>query len=454
MNPPQPLPIVVTPTAPGPESALAALLQFEAGIRRQASEAELGYFVANESRAILGHDQLLVFGRKMVGDELKVVCVSSLASTDRQAPVIQAIESRVAALLMQTSVGATQPISLAGHGPDDPLTSYPFGHGIWAPLRDATGHCFGGLLTAHAAPPPPETALRLARVAETTAHAWRALSGNRPTRRIRKPTRAEKRGLWLLAAVIALFPVRISVLAPFEVVPERPFVIAAPYDGVIDRIHAAPNAAVRQGQLIITLEDMQVRGQLAEAEERLRVAAARIERASSAAFADNEEAASLGTLRAEQEVAAAELAQLQEAAQRTQITAPRAGMLLYSDRRDWEGRAVRVGEPIVQLADPAAVVVRVDLPTREQIDLRPDAPARLWLDAEPLWARDARVLSASFQARMTADEILSFAVIVRPAGEPLRIGSRGTAKLYGGWAPLIYAVLRRPIAALRQTIGL
>ena len=34
-----------------------------------------------------------------------------------------------------------------------------------------------------------------------------------------------------------------------------------------------------------------------------------------------------------------------------------------------------------------------------------------------------------------------------------RVGLKGTARLTGRWVPLAYWVLRRPLAALRQTIG-
>ena len=56
--------------------------------------------------------------------------------------------------------------------------------------------------------------------------------------------------------------------------------------------------------------------------------------------------------------------------------------------------------------------------------------------------------------RSTADAILAFAITAKPVGATPRIGSRGTAKLYGQWVPLSYALLKRPIASLRQYIGL
>jgi hypothetical protein len=37
---------------------------------------------------------------------------------------------------------------------------------------------------------------------------------------------------------------------------------------------------------------------------------------------------------------------------------------------------------------------------------------------------------------------------------PPRLGIRGTAQLYGDRVPMIYYILRRPVAFLRQWVGL
>jgi hypothetical protein len=36
----------------------------------------------------------------------------------------------------------------------------------------------------------------------------------------------------------------------------------------------------------------------------------------------------------------------------------------------------------------------------------------------------------------------------------LRVGLKGTAKLSGPWVPLVYWMLRRPLAVIRQHVGL
>jgi multidrug resistance efflux pump len=435
--------------------ALAALVQFEAELRRKSGVPELLYHVANDSRRVLEHDQLFVLGTRLIGERMKILAVSGVVAVDAQAPLIDAIERLVAAKRAEADGDGALEWLVADDGAFlDALADYPFKAMQWQPLKDANGQVFGGLLAARARAAGPESSARLAHVADSVAHSWRALTRDRPVRRLRRIGPRERTGFAVLAAVIALFPVRMSVLAPAEVVGERPFVIAAPYDGVIARIDVAPHSQVRAGQRLMALEDVEVRNAYLQAQQRLEVARARYERATSAAFSDQESAASLETLRAEFDVAQAEFRLTSDQADRSQILAPRAGTVIYTDRRDWEGRAVAVGEPIMQLVDPRRAVVRVDMPTGEQMTLAAGDDARIWLDAQPLWAIDGRVEQASYQARETADGVMAFAIIVRPHGQPPRIGSRGTAKLYGNWVPLIYSVLRRPIAGLRQSIGL
>ena len=176
--------------------------------------------------------------------------------------------------------------------------------------------------------------------------------------------------------------------------------------------------------------------------------------ATSAAFANAEQAREIGPLQAELELAQADFAYARDIMGKSQIKAPKSGMAIYSDRRDWEGRAVNVGDAILQIADPKDIAYRIDLPTKEQMRLEPGASVKVWLDAQPLWALDGTIENASYLARPTADGILAFAVTAKPVGGAPRIGSRGTAKLYGQWAPFIYTILRRPIASARQYLGI
>jgi hypothetical protein len=444
-NPPVPL---IRLDQPDPAS-LAALLQYEGDVRRQASVDELVYFITNESRRIVQYDQMFICREAMAGDGFRIIGASSIAIVDRNAPLIHAIESG----LSKRSKEAAD-VDAEIWSDDASIADYPFHHWRWQPIVDRSGHVFAGLLLARATPWREADAIRTARIAETAGHSWLALTGDKPVRKLPKLDRKKRR--WLIAALVigALFPVRMTALAPVEVVAARPFVVSAPYAGVIARVEVAPNAMVKEGQPVLTFEDIKVRNELQQASEKVAVAKAKVERATSASFADKDQAREIATLQAEYDLAKSDYAYARDLMGKSQIAAPRAGMAIYSDRRDWEGRAVNTGDPILQIADPKAIAYRIDLPTKEQMRLEPGAPVKVWLDAQPLWALDGRIEQASYQARPTADGILAFAVTAKPEGDAPRIGSRGTAKLYGQWVPFAYSLLKRPIASARQFFGI
>lgn len=431
---------------------LAALLQYEAELRRQASEMELVYFLANETRRLLGYGQMAVLRLPRVGDRMQVVAVSSLATIDRNAPLIRTMERVVHAAAAK---GGGAAAFLARDRDDDAsLDDYPFGAWFWQPLLDAEGKPFAGLLVARATPLEPAEITRVERVAETAAHAWRALNGPRPVKRLRRLKRRERRAIAVAASLIALFPVRLSTLAPVEVVADRPYTLSAPFAGLIQRIEVAPNTPVRRGQPLVRFDDVRPRNELTLAAERLAVASARAERASSAAFGSAEASREIAIVRAERDLAQAEHDYARDVLAQSVLRAPRDGIAIYSDRRDFEGRAVNIGDPILQIANPGRVRFRVDLPAREQISLTPGAPVKVWLDGQPLWAVDAALETASYAARTTAEGVLAFALVARPLGATPDIGARGTARVEGRCVPLVYAVLRRPITAVRQTLGI
>jgi multidrug resistance efflux pump len=448
---PEPIELQIPRVVPPEQASLAALLQFEAEVRRQPTEAELIYHVANESRRIVGYDQMFVLRHARIGDGYHVIAASSIAVVDRNAPLVSFIEASVSRLDV-AEAQAFDAVAYAKTG-DDALDDYPFHAWHWQPMRDSDGTVFAGLLIARAEPLREGEAFRVARIAETVEHGWRALAGGKPVKPVKKLGKRERRGVAIVLGVIALLPVRMTALAPVEVVAARPFVIAAPFAGVVQRLEIPPNSPVRKGQPLVQFEDTKLRNELGIATEKLAVARARVERASSAAFGAAEESREISITRAEFELAQAEHAYATDMMTKSRINAPRAGMAIYTDRREWEGRAVNTGEAIMQVADPRDVSLRIDLPAHEQMALETGAPVKIWLDSQPLWSLDARLERASFQARMTPENVLAFALTAKPLASSPRIGSRGTARVYGRWVPLAYSMLKRPISSARQYLG-
>lgn len=447
-------PVIIQHPAATDQAGLAALLQFESDVRRRASVNELVYHVANETRRIVDYDQMFVLRRPLAGQGFHIIGASSISIVDRNAPLILAIEKAIAGMSADVGADALHDFSATAWSDDPSIADYPYHAWTWQPLADRSGSVFGGLLLARTEPLREAERVRVARVAETVSHAWDALAGGKPVRRLPVLDSKYRRLALIGLAIIAMFPVRLTALAPVEVVAARPFVVSAPYPGVIARMEVSPNALIKAGQPVLTFEDVKVRNELEQTTEKVAVAKARLERATSAAFTDADQAREIATLRAELDLALADNSYARDLMRKSQVLAPRNGMAIYSDRRDWEGRAVNTGDPIMQIADPRAIAYRVELPAKEQMTLAPGADVKVWLDAQPLWALNATVEQASYQARPTAEGVLAFAVTAKPDGDAPRIGSRGTAKLYGQWVPLAYSLFRRPIASVRQTLGL
>ena len=85
---------------------------------------------------------------------------------------------------------------------------------------------------------------------------------------------AKKRNRWILAGllVLSLFvPVRLSVLAPAEVVALNATAVAAPQDGVVGSFAVAPNAKVKAGDLLFSLDDSSLLNRLAVARKALEI---------------------------------------------------------------------------------------------------------------------------------------------------------------------------------------
>ncbi|MGK5054946.1 hypothetical protein [Janthinobacterium sp. RB2P8] len=72
----------------------------------------------------------------------------------------------------------------------------------------------------------------------------------------------------------------------------------------------------------------------------------------------------------------------------------------------------------------------------------------------PLGTVAGVLTQSSYEPTLSGEGVVAYHLKADLApGEPVqRIGLKGTAKLYGGWAPLICHVLRKPLAVARRTL--
>ena len=256
-----------------------------------------------------------------------------------------------------------------------------------------------------------------------------------------------------MLAVLCI-PVRLTVLAPGELVPANPATIRSPLEGVIARFDVKPNEAVKKGQPLFDFDEAELASRAQVAEQALATAEAEYRQALQLALTDGKSKAQLATLQGKIEERRAETDFLQGQAARARVTAPRDGIALFDDPSEWIGRPVVTGERIMRIAAPQDVEVEAWLAVGDAIPLVPGAPVKLYLAAGPLDAVDAHVRYVGYEAVQRPDG--SFAYRVRATLDETsgqRVGLKGTAKLSGDRVPVAYWIIRRPLAAIRQALG-
>ncbi len=260
--------------------------------------------------------------------------------------------------------------------------------------------------------------------------------------------------LGLFLSVCLFFPVRLSVLAPSELVPSNPVLIRAPLDGVIGQFSVKPNEPVKSGQLLFDFEEATLLSRRDVARQVLATAEAEYRQQVQQALSDSKAKAQLTVLigRISEKHAEAEFVEGQVS--RSHVLAPQSGIALFDDPSEWVGRPVQTGERIMRIADPDAVEVEAWVAVGDAVPIAVGSPLSLYLNASPLFSLAAKVRYMSHDAVQRPDGSFAYRVRAKLISKTShRIGLKGTARLNGEHVPLIYWIIRRPLAVIRQTIG-
>ncbi|WP_421549370.1 efflux RND transporter periplasmic adaptor subunit [Pseudomonas sp. QD4] len=436
------------PLTASAEQVFARFLDLERQTRAAATLDQLAYSLVNDGQALFGfrHAALLIAG--------KVRAVTGVSSLDPNAPFVAFVEQAVAQLAklnqsQQARVVAPEALNEALRADWQSLSAAQV---FWLPLLDRKGEVFGGLWLARDTPWSPAEQVLLAQLGDTYSHAWGALHPRQPWR-----LRWTRKRQLLLAAIVLLgllIPVRQSVLAPAEVVPLGGRVVAAPLDGVIAEFLVKPNQSVKTGDLLLRFESTTLTAQADVAARALGVAEAELKANAQRAFADAESNSKLDLLAARVEQKRAERDYARELLKRSEVRAERDGIAVFADAERWTGKPVQTGERLMEIADPNQAELRIELAVGDAIALEPQAEVALFLDSDPLQRHLATLEHAAYEAQPTAGGQLAYRLDASFLQAPPRIGLRGTAKIFGERAPLALYLLRRPLAGLRQSVGL
>ena len=140
---------------------------------------------------------------------------------------------------------------------------------------------------------------------------------------------------------------------------------------------------------------------------------------------------------------------------RSQVLAPSDGIALFDESSEWAGRPVTTGERVMRLAAPDDKEIEAWVAIGDAIPLPPGARVQLYLSASPTESLSGRLRYISHEAQRRPDGSSAYrlrATLDAPTTQ--RIGGKGTARVAGEEVSLGYWMLRRPLGAVREWLGL
>ncbi len=441
---------------------LSKIIILEGDIRKVITINEFAVLAVNETHKVVPYFQCFMWRRSKFG-KLSIQAVSGASQVDSDSPSVRSIVKIVKFLSEKFKDKSLTPFDATPDNVsfyDEWVEMLP-PNTLWCEFTDAktVRKLSAGLLFFRETPFNNSDLAAVTPLLDAYRYTWYRLEKVRKENRslLGGFTRSRFFKYLILGSVIALMflPVRESVLAPSTVVPRKPVVVGSPIGGVVDRFHVQPNQLVKQGDLLISLDDRDIRNEVAIAAQELETAKAEYLRAAQRSFSDEDS-------KSEIELQKTRVAQraLQKDFAEARLTQPRIyagrdGVAVFTDENDWLGRPVSVGERIMTLADPDEKQLDIFMPIDDALYLDPGAEVRLFLNADPTRPLKGRLTQTSYEPTDNGGSLsYNLKAQIEDDADFSRLGWQGTVKVYSNdRVTLFYYLFRKPISSTRQLFG-
>jgi multidrug resistance efflux pump len=257
----------------------------------------------------------------------------------------------------------------------------------------------------------------------------------------------------VVAAAILLFlvfcPMPMRVTGDALIAPLHLVTIAAPVDGNVQAVYVHEGQRVAAGDVLAALNDWQWRTDLAAADAKYQAAMLTMEDDLAHGSAQS------GADRAQAEFLRAEVARISSRLQSAQLRSPIDGVVVTPNLENVAGKHLLAGDTFAQVLDLKTAVVRIAVSEADAALLAPGQHAAVKLDSFPqqTWHDSVSLVSPQAQVDETKGERNFVAEVpVANTNAMLRDGMSGKAKVFIGWRPAGYVLLRRPALWLWQTL--
>lgn len=261
-----------------------------------------------------------------------------------------------------------------------------------------------------------------------------------------------------IASLLSLFVIHmpLRVVGPCEVIPDKPFIITAPLEGIIESIVVQPGQNIKKDEVLFLYDAKVPEEELKVAQKQVQIIQAEITRAKSLAFKDKKALAELAILQLKLKKEQVQLDLANYKANQLKVKSPIEGVVILEDPDEWRGHPVRVGEKVLMVSDPNLTKVRIWIPESDNISLNREEPVKVILNINPNETYLARIRYVATNTVMNEKGVPSVIAeaewIENPEG--VKLGLKGTAIMYGENVTLLYWLARRPWTSLRHLFGL
>ncbi len=446
---------------------LTDFIQFEREIRAASSVNALGFTACNYLRKLLTYDVAVLLVEK--SGRQRVNTISGVSDFDVRSPLVAACE----ALCNQRDIPLDNTrVHHVGELPEkvaQKLSDIQLRQLVTVGLGDS--HCNeknhsskpknhkSATLVLTREPPWQKHELQLLQQAgEAISHAISALQSNAKPSMLGKLAPGVKPDWrWAVCglALISLIPVPQSIIASAEVTARSPVVVAAGLNGVVEEILVRPNEQVTQGQLLLRFDSTDLTHRKNTLAQELALAKERLRKARQHSLNATVERSEFAELASQIELKQLELDYVNDSITRLELRADTDGIVLFSRNEDWMGRAVSTGEKIMEIASANDNQFEIWVAANDAIEISRGKAIKFFPDAQPLQSVKGSIDTVGFFASQSNSEQLAYRVVAEPGdnSETLRLGMKGTARLYGEKVSIAYHVFRKPISAIRKTVG-
>lgn len=274
-------------------------------------------------------------------------------------------------------------------------------------------------------------------------------TASRPKRRWRNLAAAA------LILVFLCLPVSTMVTAPARVVPDAPFHVFAPMDGILKDLFVRPGQWVEKDDLLFRYDSRVLDKRLDEAYRNVAVAKAKLIRLEGAAHRDPDARAEVPVQKLEVARAEADVSFYADQRERADIRSGQAGVVVLDDPDALIGAAIQTGQAVMSVADPARTKIRLLVPVTDAGLLEKGATVGVRLDSDPLRSIPALITRIGFETTLSEQRVPSVmaeAVWIEPPPD-IQPGQHGSAKIYGPTTLMGFQIFRKPFIHIRSVVG-